>query len=79
MKIEEILINNKDYPEQLRNIFDAPKKLYILGNKEILKRKGVAIVGSRDATEYGKMITMQIACQLAENNINIISGLAIRN
>ena len=77
MKIEEISINSNDYPEQLRNIYDPPLKLYVLGNKGILNQKGVAIVGARKATEYGKKVAFQISKELSENGINIISGLAL--
>ena len=77
MKIEEISIESEQYPKQLRNIYDPPIKLYVLGNKEILKNKGIAIVGSRKATEYGKTVSQQLAKQLSENSINIISGLAV--
>jgi len=79
MKIEEITIESKEYPKQLKNIYDPPLKLYILGNKELLKQKGIAIVGARNATEYGKNVALQISKKLSENGINIISGLAIRN
>lgn len=77
MKIQEISIENKLYPEQLRNIYDAPLKLYVLGNVEVLNQKGIAIVGSRNATEYGKKVAMQISKELSKNGINIISGLAL--
>lgn len=77
MKIEEISIESKEYPEQLREIYDAPLKLYALGNKEILKQTGIAIVGSRNATEYGKKVALQFAKDLSKNGINIISGLAL--
>lgn len=79
MKIEEICIEGKDYPQQLKNIYDPPLKLYVLGNRELLKQKGIAIVGARKATEYGKKVAFEIAKKLSENGINIISGLAIRN
>lgn len=77
MKIEEISIENKEYPKQLRGIYDAPLKLYVLGNKEILKQPGIAIVGSRKATEYGKKVAQQFSKDLSQNGINIISGLAL--
>ena len=77
MKIEEIFIENNDYPQQLKNIYDPPLKLYVLGNKQILQEKGIAIVGSRKATEYGKKVAFQFANQLAKKGINIISGLAL--
>ena len=66
MKIEEISIESTEYPEQLREIYDAPLKLYVLGNKEILKQSGIAIVGSRNATEYGKKVAKQLAYNLSK-------------
>lgn len=77
MKIEEISIESKEYPEQLREIYAAPLKLYVLGDKEILKQSGIAIVGSRNATEYGKKVALQFSKDLTRNGINIISGLAL--
>lgn len=77
MKIEEISIESTEYPEQLRKIYNPPIKLYVLGNKKILKQKGIAIVGSRNATEYGKKIAIKISRELTEKGINIISGLAL--
>lgn len=79
MIIEEIGIQSEDYPEQLRGIYDAPLKLYVLGNKKLLKQNGVAIVGARKATEYGKKVALQFSKKLSEKGINIISGLAVRN
>ena len=77
MKIKEISIENELYPNELRNIYDAPSKLYVLGNIEILNKKGIAIVGSRNATEYGKKVAIRISKELSQNGINIISGLAL--
>ena len=77
MKIEEISINSKEYPQKLKNIYDPPKKIYLIGNKDLLYQKGIAIVGARDATQYGKKIAYNLAKELSEQNIVIISGLAI--
>ena len=77
MIIEEISIKNNEYPNQLKNIYDPPAKLYVLGNRYILNQKNFAIVGSRKATEYGKKVAMQISKELSENGLNIVSGLAI--
>ena len=76
MIIEEISINNKKYPEQLKNIYDPPMKIYALGNTEILNQKGIAIVGSRKATEYGKKVALEISQTLSSKGFHIISGLA---
>ena len=73
---EEITINDKCYPKQLKNIYDAPKKLYIRGNKDILNKNGIAIVGSRDCTKYGELIAKNLGYNLSKNGFVIISGLA---
>lgn len=77
MKIEEISIESEDYPIQLKNIHNPPLKIYVLGNKELLKQVNVAIVGARNATDYGKNVALQFAKNLSEKGINIISGLAV--
>lgn len=77
MKIEEIGIESEDYPKQLKEIYNPPLKLYVLGNKQLLKQGGIAIVGTRKATDYGKKLTLQFAQDLSKNGINIISGLAL--
>lgn len=77
MRIEEINIENKFYPQQLKNIYNPPNKIYVLGNKEILKESGIAIVGARRATEYGKKVAFEFSKELSASGINIISGLAL--
>lgn len=77
MRVEEICIESEVYPEKLRNIYGAPLKLFVLGNKELLNKKSLAIVGSRNATEYGKKVALQFSKDLSENGINIVSGLAL--
>lgn len=77
MRIQEISINSKEYPTKLRSIYDPPKKIYVLGNKKIINQKGIAIVGSRNATQYGKKVAYEISKQLTEKGVNVISGLAI--
>ena len=52
-KIEIITIEDKEYPQKLKQIYDPPQILYIKGNKEILNNKSIGIVGCRDASEYG--------------------------
>ena len=74
MKI--IKINDKDYPKKLLNIYDSPKKLYVLGNEKILNDFAIGIVGTRYATLYGKEITKSLAYGLAKRGIAIVSGMA---
>lgn len=74
--IEIITINDKEYPELLKQIYDPPKRLYVKGNKNILNNNSIAIIGAREATEYGKNAAKYFAYNLAKEGINIVSGLA---
>ncbi len=74
MKILKIEDNN--YPEKLKNVDNPPKQLYILGNERILNEFGLAIIGCRQYSEYGKKIAKELSFKLAKQGINIISGLA---
>lgn len=75
-KIQTITINDKDYPQNLKQIYDAPIVLYLKGNRKVLKEEFIAMVGCRLCTSYGKSVAKKIAYDLSLNNINIISGLA---
>ncbi len=76
MEVEEIDFEDKDYPRRLRNIKKPPQKLYVIGNKELLNEKGIAIVGSRDCTEEGIKNAMFFAANIAKEGFTIISGMA---
>lgn len=63
------------YPANLLNIYDYPPYLYMKGSlcpEEI----GVAIVGSRLASTYGKYVTEKLSRELALKGITVVSGLA---
>lgn len=80
MKTKNIkLISFKDinYPQKLKNIYDKPTYIFIRGNENILNEDNTAIIGARDATEYGKKIARKFAKELSDKNINIVSGLAV--
>lgn len=75
-----IKITYKDpiYPQKLLKIKDYPKELYIAGNYRILnKAKKVAIIGSRECTEYGRKNAKSFAKELSKKDICIVSGMAI--
>lgn len=75
-KIDIISIYDKEYPCILKEIYDPPISLYSKGDKTILNKKSIGIVGCREATEYGKSAAKYFAYHLAKQGINIISGLA---
>ncbi len=74
--IDIISIYDKEYPTILKQIYDPPISLYCKGDKTILNKKSIGIVGCREVTEYGKGAAKYFAYHLAKQNINVISGLA---
>lgn len=74
--IKMLTIHDEKYPQKLRNIYDPPIVLYIIGNENIINNKSIAIIGSRMCTDYGMKMASNLAYNLSKNNINVISGLA---
>lgn len=68
----------KHVPKVLIGIPSPPRQIYASHENLnfLLKRPRIAIVGSRRVTPYGKEVTQQLARQLAEQGITVISGLA---
>lgn len=69
-------IGDAIYPERLYNIYDAPYCLFYKGVLPDSNKKTVAIVGARNVSYAGSVIASKMGKQLAENGIQIISGLA---
>jgi DNA processing protein len=68
------------YPRLLKEIPDPPAVLYFRGNAKLLDPEGripaVAIVGTRDPSDYAKRWTRKLAGTLAQNDITVVSGMA---
>lgn len=74
--INSYFINNKDYPKRLKNIDDPPICLFVQGKGNLERERVVAIVGSRNASDYGRIMTENIVQELKKLNCIVISGLA---
>ncbi|MBS4539834.1 DNA-processing protein DprA [Clostridium sp. D2Q-11] len=75
--VKIITILDEEYPENLRNIYNPPKVLYLKGNYNLMYKPSIAIVGSRKATYYGKWVTERLSKELSSLGICIISGMAL--
>jgi DNA processing protein len=75
--VDVITWADNSYPDLLRNIHHPPMVLYLKGCKASLQRPGLAMVGSRAATDYGRSIAGRLARSLARQGYSIISGLAL--
>lgn len=74
--IRLLTIYDKEYPNRLRNIYDSPVTLFAKGDVHILNDDSIAIVGCRDCSTYGAKVAKDIAYELGNNGINIVSGMA---
>ena len=75
-KIKPLFFTDKQYPSRLKNCADAPIMLYFKGNADLNASKVISIVGTRNATEYGKELCRKLIADLQIHHPLIISGLA---
>ncbi|MEW5909447.1 MAG: DNA-processing protein DprA [Thermodesulfobacteriota bacterium] len=71
-----IPLTDPDFPALLLQIPDPPPYLYLFGSLKLLKNP-IAVVGSRNATDYGVLTTRRLSADLATRGITIVSGMAI--
>lgn len=64
------------YPHRLREIEDAPALLYIKGTTNFNHQKIIGIVGTRQATDYGKSVVERLLAEVTSHQPIILSGLA---
>jgi len=73
--IKTISIKDKNYPKLLKEIKDPPEVLYYEGELKS-EENCFAVVGTRMSSSYGKQVALEIAGDLAETGLTIVSGLA---
>ena len=72
-----LTFDDDEYPDNLKQIDDAPPLLYVLGRSDILNSElSLAIVGSRNASINGRKTASRIAYDLTNYGVTIISGMA---
>jgi DNA processing protein len=75
--IRLIVDSDRQFPQHLRIVPGAPKWLFVQGNAALLKRcSSVAVVGTRDATPVGNVLTRQLCESLVRWGYVVVSGLA---
>ena len=70
------IIGRTGYPHQLIDDQNAPPLLYSRGDLELLNRRRVGIVGTRNATEHGRTTAYKFGKVLSQNGVAVVSGLA---
>lgn len=75
--MEVINYESNSYPALLRYTKNPPQKLYVEGNKNILNNMSISIIGSRCCSEGGYKLAKKYARDLTNQNLNIVSGMAV--
>ncbi len=69
-------IQDPEYPDLLKHIYDPPILFWLLGNSKVLNEPGIAVVGTRNPGKYGLDQAKDWCRKLVENHICVNSGLA---
>ena len=77
LSIQVITIIDRDYPDLLTHIPEAPPILFVRGDIRVLSGFNLAITGARRCSDYGRITARKFARAMAENGINVVSGMAI--
>lgn len=75
-RVEIVPLGSVNYPRSLMDICDPPGVLFVRGSIEPRDALSIALVGSRHATRYGKMVAERLAASLSRAGLTIVSGLA---
>ncbi len=76
VKANILTIADDAYPQLLKQIYDPPVILWYKGNLDALSEPGIAVVGTRNTTPYGKKMAKRFSTELSESGLCINSGLA---
>ena len=74
--INVLFFTDEEYPHRLKHCEDAPALLYYKGKGNLNHERVLAMVGTRNATDYGKKVCEDIITGLASLDVCIVSGLA---
>ena len=76
LNVKFLCYNNRRYPAILKEIYSPPPLLYYFGNIELLNEDSIAVVGTRNPSDYGKNICKDIVKDLTKYDIVTSSGFA---
>lgn len=75
--IKTVSINDENYPNYLKEIYDPPFLVYVWGNADALNKDLVSIVGTRKPSVKGYHSAFKIGIDLGRCNVGVVSGLAL--
>lgn len=75
-RITPLFYTDKRYPRRLHHCADSPMMLFLTGNADLNRERIISMVGTRNATEYGKEVVDHLIGGLVSLNVVVVSGLA---
>lgn len=77
LDVQIVTIQDAVYPNRLRNIYDPPQVLYVMGKLPAMDEyAAIAVVGTRKATPYGIKMGRRMGYELTKGGALVVSGLA---
>lgn len=67
---------DQDYPQPLTRIYDPPPLLFVKGALQPGDAVALAVVGTRSASAYGRLVTQRLVAGLVQHDITVVSGMA---
>jgi DNA processing protein len=74
--IDVLFYTDAGFPKRLKNCIDSPILLYSKGNADLNARKIISIVGTRNATDYGRQLCEELIAEIKQYDVLVVSGLA---
>lgn len=74
--IQMLYFTENNYPSRLKHCYDSPPLLYYKGNADLNAKRIVAVIGTRNITDYGAQLCEKLITDLAKYNVLVVSGLA---
>ncbi len=74
--VQAITWKDPAYPPRLKETYDLPPVLYVKGSLTPQDETAIAVVGTREASAYGKEVAGQLSTDLSRHGVTIVSGLA---
>ena len=71
-----LVLGDPDYPAMLQSLDPAPPVVWIIGERSLMSRRTVAIVGARNASALGLRTARRLARELGGTGHVVVSGLA---
>ncbi|TAD82493.1 MAG: DNA-processing protein DprA, partial [Bacteroidetes bacterium] len=75
-KISPLFLTDPDYPQRLLQCYDSPTMLFFRGSANLNASKIIAVVGTRNHSDYGKTFTEKLIKDLETQQILVVSGMA---